>query len=87
MDAALPSTSTGLVAPIFYATGNPRTSRNLRDEIDFDSGSIIEHGALLAEVGEQLVGTPSDVASGTFTKAEALLYQDPVDVYLKGPQL
>lgn len=87
VDAALPSTSTGLVAPIFYATGNPRTSRNLRDEIDFDSGSIIEHGALLAEVGEQLVGTLSDVASGTFTKAEALLYQDPVDVYLKGPQL
>lgn len=87
VDAALPSTSTGIVTPIFYATGNPRTFRDLPDEVDFDSGSVIEKGEPLSDAGERLITAVAGVASGALTKPETLLYQDPVDVFLKGPQL
>ena len=83
----MPAVATGLISPIFYATGNPRTAAKAADEIDFSSGSVIEKKETLAEAGERLLGYICDVASGKKTKSETWCYQDPVEMFLQGPNL
>lgn len=86
-DSPMPAIATGLVAPIFYTTGNPLVFKKDIDEFDFGSGTIIEGIETLEEAGENLTSTISEVASGMLTKAETLNYQDPIQIYLKGPNL
>lgn len=84
-EPAMPSIATGLVAPIFYTTGNPRTYRKAVDEIDFNAGEVISARSKLKDVGDSLRDAILDVASGTVTKVETLDYQDPMEVYLTDP--
>jgi altronate dehydratase large subunit len=87
VEPSMPAIATGLVAPIFYTTGNPRTYKKAKDEIDFNSGTIIERKETMEEAGERLINKIQEIASGTFTKVETLNYQDSVQIYLKGPNL
>lgn len=83
----MPAVATGLVAPILYTTGNPRTYKKAKDEFDFNAGTIIEEKEPLEKTGERFIEKIEEIASGTLTKVEALNYQDPVQIYLKGPSL
>jgi altronate dehydratase large subunit len=87
LEPPMPAIATGLVAPIFYTTGNPRTYKKAKDELDFNSGTIIERKETLEEAGERLTKKIEKIASGMFTNVEALNYQDPIQIYLKGPNL
>ncbi len=86
-EPAVPSVATGFVSPIFYTTGNPRTYAKASHEMDFNAGGIITSGEKLDVVGSRLLERVLETASGTVTKAETLDYQDPVEIYLKGPCL
>jgi altronate dehydratase large subunit len=86
-EPAVPSVATGFVSPIFYTTGNPRTYTKASHEMDFNAGEIITSGEKLDVVGSRLLERVLETASGTVTKAETLDYQDPVEIYLKGPCL
>jgi altronate dehydratase large subunit len=87
LDSPMPAIATGLVAPIFYTTGNPITYQKAIDEFDFNSGTIIEERETLEEAGENLTNNIKEIASGMLTKSETLNYQDPIQIYLKGPNL
>lgn len=87
LDSPMPAIATGLVAPIFYTTGNPMTYQKVIDEFDFNSGTIIEERETLEEAGENLINKIKEIASGMLTKTETLNYQDPIQIYLKGPNL
>ena len=83
----MPAISTGLVAPILYASGNPRTAAKAADEIDFNAGLVLEKKETIAEAGERLIKHICDIASGRKTKSETWRYQDPVEIFLRGPNL
>ncbi|HPO76119.1 MAG TPA: UxaA family hydrolase [Thermoclostridium caenicola] len=87
VDPPMPSVSTGLIAPILYTTGNPKTYKRAGDEIDFNCGTIIEKKETISQAGERLIQHIQKVASGMYTKMETWNYQDPIEVFLKGPKL
>lgn len=86
-DPPMPAVATGLVAPIYYMTGNPYTYNRSRDEIDFDAGTIIEKTESIEKAGERLLQDICQIAAGKLTKMETFNYQDQMEVYLHGPNL
>lgn len=86
-DPVMPAIGTGIVAPILYVTGNHRTYKKAEDEIDFNAGTVISQKKPIEEVGKELCSYICHIASGRMTKAETLLYQDRVEISLKGPAL
>jgi altronate dehydratase large subunit len=64
------------LAPVIKITGNPRTYRNMKDNIDINAGKIIEGHAGITEVATEVCELMLRVASGEHTKAEALGYDD-----------
>lgn len=86
-DPPMPAVATGLVTPVFYTTGNPRTYNRAMDEIDFNAGSVIEEKELISDAGERLITHLGKVANGKMTKMESYAYQDPIEIFLKGPNL
>lgn len=81
----IPAAATGIVMPILYVTGNPRTY--LKGEMDFNAGTVIENGESITETGERLCEYVQKIASGKLTIAETLKYQDRVEIFLQGPKL
>ncbi|WP_286680810.1 UxaA family hydrolase [Tepidanaerobacter sp. EBM-49] len=86
-DPPMPAVSTGIVAPIFYTTGNPRTYAKSQDEVDFNCGTIIDKKENIKHAGLRLIHDISKIASGKLTKMETWNYQDPVEIFLEGPKL
>lgn len=83
----MPAVATGIVSPILYVTGNPRTYEKAEGDVDFNAGTIISENQSIEAAGEALCTYISKVASGMKTKAETFSYQDRVEMYLKGPAL
>lgn len=83
----MPVADTGVVAPILFATGNPRAYDHGKLEIDFNSGVVISEKAGIEETGEKLIRHICDIASGRMTKVETLNVREPVELYLQGPCL
>ena len=83
----MPVADTGVVAPILFATGNPRAYDHGKLEIDFNSGVVISEKASIEETGEKLIRHICDIASGRMTKVETLNVREPVELYLQGPCL
>lgn len=81
----VPAVSTGIITPIFYVTGNPRTY--CKGEMDFNAGTVVEGKETIESAGLRLCETVLEVASGTMTFAETLNYQDRVEIFLSGPKL
>ena len=75
----------GVVAPLLWATANPRTRDVAGWKLDLYSGAIIEEKETVDEVGERLYAMILDIASGTMTKSETLTYVDPTQVYTEEP--
>lgn len=84
---AMPVADTGVVAPILFCTGNPRTYERGQMEIDYNSGVVISKKASVEETGEKLLQLICNVASGKLTKGETLNAEEPVELYLQGPCL
>lgn len=80
-----PAIATGIVTPIFYVTGNPRTYR--KGEMDFNAGTVIERTESIENAGLRLCESVLETASGMMTITETLNYQDRVEIYLKEPKL
>ena len=74
------------VVPVMKITGNPRTARTMRDDIDVDVSDIITEGTGIPEAGKRLYNEVLSVASGKMTKAEVLGYRF-VDIWRVGPTL
>ncbi|MGH6945567.1 MAG: UxaA family hydrolase [Geminicoccaceae bacterium] len=64
------------IAPVIKVCANPETYRRLSDDMDVDAGRILEGGASLAEVGNQIFELVLRVAAGAPTKSEALGHQE-----------
>ncbi len=75
------------IVPLIKITGNPRTYKNMMDDIDINAGTIIDGKETLDEVGKRIYKEILEVASGKKTKAEALGYTGPVEIYRVGPTL
>jgi altronate dehydratase large subunit len=86
-DPPMPAVSTGIVVPVFYTTGNPRTYAKAQDEIDFNCGTVIDKGETIQRAGKRLINEIRMIASGKLTKMETWNYDDPAEIYLRGPKL
>jgi altronate dehydratase large subunit len=82
---AMPTVSSGVVIPMLYLTGNPRTYEKMEADLDFNAGAVLEGTETPGAAGECLLALLADVASGALTKTEALRHTDPVDLYFEGP--
>ncbi len=78
--------SPSVVAPFLWCTANPNTYAMALENIDFYSGTVIEGKEDPEQAGERLYQTVVDVASGTLSRSETLLYSDPVDLCLEEPR-
>jgi altronate dehydratase large subunit len=82
-----PSGRGGIVMPISYITGNTDTYEKNKDNIDFNSGMLLENMKSMGEVSENLLCKIIEIASGTKTKVETTNYQDRVELYLQDPTI
>lgn len=78
--------SPSVVAPFLWCTANPKTYAMARENIDFYSGTVIEGKEDPEQAGERLYRTVIDIASGTLSRSETLVYTEPVDLYLEEPR-
>ncbi len=60
------------IAPVVKVTGNSRTYRKMKDNIDVNAGTIIDGSESIEEVGLRIYEEILAVASGKQTKAETL---------------
>jgi len=61
---------------VIKVTGNSKTYRRMTENIDINTGSIIEGEKTLEEVGEEIFHEIIHVASGKMTKAEILKHDE-----------
>lgn len=64
------------VAPVIKITGNPRTYKTMKDNIDVNAGTIIAGKETIEEVSKRLYEKVLKVASGEKTKAEFLGHRE-----------
>jgi len=64
------------IAPVIKITGNPRTYRTMRENIDINAGTIIDGKETIEQVGKKIFNEIIRVASGKRTKAESLGYHE-----------
>lgn len=64
------------IAPVIKVTGNSETFKIMKDNIDINSGTIIEGYESIADVGERIFKEVIEVAEGDLTKSEALNHKE-----------
>ena len=64
------------IAPVIKICSNPETYRRLEDDMDVNAGRIIDEGASLQDVGDEIFSMIEQVAGGRQTKSEALGHQE-----------
>jgi len=64
------------VAPVIKITGNPRTYKIMKDNIDINAGTIIEGKETIEEVSKRIYEKVLRVASGEKPKAEVLGHRE-----------
>ncbi len=64
------------IAPVIKICSNPETFRRLEDDMDINAGRIIDEGASLQDVGQEIFALIQRVAAGDLTKSEALGHQE-----------
>lgn len=70
-------TPTGFpLAPVIKVTGNSKTYRQMKDNIDINSGAVIDGEKTLEEAGIEIYDEIIAVANGKMTKAEALNHDE-----------
>ena len=64
------------VAPLIKVTGNAPTFERMREDMDFNAGSILSGERTLDEAALELMQLAGDVASGMMSKPEALGHRE-----------
>jgi len=64
------------VAPLIKVTGNSRTYARMREDMDFNAGTILSGEQTLDEAARALMEMVGDVAAGMQTKPEALGHRE-----------
>lgn len=64
------------VAPVIKITGNPRTYKIMKDNIDINAGTIIEGKETIEEASNRIYENVLRVASGEKTRAEVLGHRE-----------
>ena len=64
------------IVPVIKLTGNDATYHKMRDNIDFNAGTIITQGDTIAAKGKELFDMVVDVCNGKLTKAEVLGHRE-----------
>jgi len=75
------------IVPVIKVVGNPRTYKNMLDDMDINAGTIVDGKETFNEVGSRIYQEILKVASGKKPKAEALGYAGPVEIYRVGATL
>jgi altronate dehydratase large subunit len=73
--------SPAVVAPLLWASANPRTHDKAGESLDFYSGTVIEGKESIEAAGERLLELVLEIASGTLTRGETIDYHAPIEVY------
>ena len=69
------------VSPVIKVCANPETYRRLAEDMDVNAGRILEGEATLDQVGEEILQTVIDVASGKRSVSEELGHQEFILTY------
>jgi altronate hydrolase len=64
------------VAPVIKVVSNSRVFQRLADDIDINAGTIADGAETIAGVGERIVRSVVDLASGVPSRSEALRHQE-----------
>jgi altronate dehydratase large subunit len=64
------------VSPVIKVCANPETYRQLSEDMDIDSGRILEGKATLDDVGQEIFDLSIEVAAGSPTASESLGHQE-----------
>ena len=64
------------IVPVIKLTGNDATYHKMRDNIDFNAGTVITQGDTIAAKGKELFDMVVDVCNGKLTKAEILGHRE-----------
>jgi len=64
------------ISPVIKICSNPETFHRLQDDMDINAGAIIDDGASLQDVGDQIFALIQEVAAGQATKSEDLSHQE-----------
>lgn len=64
------------IAPVIKVTGNPKTFKNMQDNIDINAGTIIEGSKTVQQIGESIFSEILEVINGKQTKAESLKHRE-----------
>lgn len=80
----MPVFNAGIVSPILFMTGNPRTWSNVHDNMDFSAADVLAGSASIGETSDNLLSHLCRIASGELTKGETFALDEVVEVYLRG---
>lgn len=64
------------IAPVIKVMGNPNTYANMTDDVDINAGRIVEGEASIEEVGDEILDSLINTASGEKTSSEALGHKE-----------
>lgn len=84
-DPPIPAVNAGVVAPMFFMTGNPNVASKSAIGVDFDSSGILSGESTLSQTGATLLQALADTASGQLTWGETLSYQENLELWFDGP--
>jgi altronate dehydratase large subunit len=71
--------------PIVKITGNPRTAGVLSSHIDVNVSGILQGSMSVESGGDLILKELMKVASGKITRAEAMGYEESMNIYTTGP--
>jgi altronate dehydratase large subunit len=74
------------IAPVIKITGNSHTFRKMEDNLDVNTGEVIDGTRTLPEMGEAILREVVAVASGKRTKAEILGHDELMAVWRPWPE-
>ena len=70
------SANGNIVSPLIKVCANPETYRNMRDDMDYDAGAILEGRTTFETARAQLLAKLIQVASGKKSKSELLGHRE-----------
>ena len=69
------------ISPVIKICANPETYRRMEDDMDVNAGRILEGGASLDEVGEEIYALTLSLGQGVRTRSEMLGHQEFILTY------
>lgn len=84
-DPPVPAIDPGIVAPLFFMTGNPNLAAKLDIGVDFDSSSVLANPKGLVEIGHKILDELVHTANGQLTWGETTNYKEGIEVWFDGP--